>query len=164
MARPDKTFASLPQPNVDSVDATLDKQAAEAMKNGDPSRAAEFYQQLISGNKGTPRRPAALQARLRRSGPSHGRERQGDRRVQRHPQGPPGQYRRPGGPRAHHHGAGQDGRRRARILRHPEDRRHALAHAQRARHPLRHQEHDPRGDGLLHRGPQAQPGQPGDPQ
>lgn len=51
---PDRTFESLPQPEVSGVEATLEKQATDALATGDVRRAAQFYEQLLGMKKGTP--------------------------------------------------------------------------------------------------------------
>ncbi len=51
---PDKTFAKLGQPDVDGVDATMEKMAKEALAKGDYQRAGQFYQQLADSKKATP--------------------------------------------------------------------------------------------------------------
>lgn len=50
---PDRTFKSLKQPQVDGVNETLEKQAKAALKDNDPRRASQFYEQLIGSKKGT---------------------------------------------------------------------------------------------------------------
>ena len=51
---PDKTFALFDQPTIKGVNDTQEDMAKEAMNAGDFSRAADFYQQLVSSGKGTP--------------------------------------------------------------------------------------------------------------
>lgn len=51
---PDKTFALFDQPKVKSVNDTQEEMAKEAAANGDYARAGQFYQQLVSSQKGTP--------------------------------------------------------------------------------------------------------------
>ena len=48
-----RALDSMPGAQVDGVNATLEKQAIVAMNKGDISRAQQFYQQLISSNKGS---------------------------------------------------------------------------------------------------------------
>ena len=50
---PDRTFASLPQPDVTGLDATVEKQATDALASGDVRRAAQFYEQLVDRKKGS---------------------------------------------------------------------------------------------------------------
>ena len=50
---PDATFKSLPQPDVKGLDATVEKQATDALAAGDIRRAAQFYEQLIDRKSGT---------------------------------------------------------------------------------------------------------------
>ena len=50
---PDKSFAALPQPDVTGVQATLEKQATDALASGDNRRAGQFYEQLIESKKAT---------------------------------------------------------------------------------------------------------------
>jgi Flp pilus assembly protein TadD len=50
---PDRTFASLPQPDVAGINATQEQSAKEAIAAGDFRRAAEFYEQLVGSKKGT---------------------------------------------------------------------------------------------------------------
>lgn len=49
-----KALNSMPGAELEGVNATLEKQAKVAMEKGDISRAQQFYQQLITSNKGTP--------------------------------------------------------------------------------------------------------------
>lgn len=51
---PDKSFALFDQPEVKGVNATQEEMAKEAMIAGDYNRAQQFYQQLVSSQKGTP--------------------------------------------------------------------------------------------------------------
>lgn len=51
---PDKTFAKLDQPDVDTVEQTLEKQAQAAMEKGDIHRAGQFYEQLLGSKKTKP--------------------------------------------------------------------------------------------------------------
>jgi Flp pilus assembly protein TadD len=51
---PDRSFAKLPQPEVGGVNETLEKQATNALAQGDARRAAQFYEQLLGSNKATP--------------------------------------------------------------------------------------------------------------
>lgn len=51
---PDTTFATIPQPDVGGVNATIEQQAKDALTHGDVRRAGEFYQQLVNSRKGTP--------------------------------------------------------------------------------------------------------------
>jgi Flp pilus assembly protein TadD len=50
---PDKTFSKLPQPEVPSVNQTLEKSANDALEAGDIKRAAQFYKQLLDSDKAT---------------------------------------------------------------------------------------------------------------
>ncbi|MCE3006016.1 MAG: tetratricopeptide repeat protein [Rickettsiales bacterium] len=50
---PDKTFAKLPQPDVPSVNQTLEKSANDALEAGDIKRASQFYKQLLDSDKAT---------------------------------------------------------------------------------------------------------------
>ncbi len=51
---PDTTFAAAGQPTIKGINDTQEDMAKEAMQNGDFGRAAQFYQQLIGSEKGTP--------------------------------------------------------------------------------------------------------------
>ena len=51
---PDRTFASLDQPTVKGINDTQEDMAKEAVVAGDYARAAQFYQQLVSEQKGSP--------------------------------------------------------------------------------------------------------------
>ncbi|MFZ4124530.1 MAG: tetratricopeptide repeat protein [Rickettsiales bacterium] len=46
-ANPDKTFSKLGQPDVPTVQSTLEKQAETAIQKGDFARASAFYEQMI---------------------------------------------------------------------------------------------------------------------
>lgn len=48
-----KALDAMPAAGVEGVNATLEKQATTAMEKGDISRAQQFYQQLITSEKGT---------------------------------------------------------------------------------------------------------------
>ncbi|MBN8543504.1 MAG: tetratricopeptide repeat protein [Alphaproteobacteria bacterium] len=50
-ANPDKTFSKLDQPDVPTVQSTLERQAEEALQKNDYKRAAGFYQQMIDSKK-----------------------------------------------------------------------------------------------------------------
>ena len=50
---PDKTFASLPQPDVKGVNGTQEDSAKAASAAGDYRRAVEFYEQLLGTSKAT---------------------------------------------------------------------------------------------------------------
>jgi Flp pilus assembly protein TadD len=69
---PDKTFAKLPQPDVPTVNQTLEKSASDALEAGDIKRASQFYKQLLDSDKATPadkiRYRAALADASRRAG------------------------------------------------------------------------------------------------
>ncbi|MES2985104.1 MAG: tetratricopeptide repeat protein [Pseudomonadota bacterium] len=51
---PDITFAKFGQPEVKGVNDTQEQMAKEAAQGGDYKRAAQNYQLLVDGNKGTP--------------------------------------------------------------------------------------------------------------
>lgn len=51
---PDRTFASLPQPEIKGISATEEQLAIEATQKGDFKRASQFYEQLVGSKKGTP--------------------------------------------------------------------------------------------------------------
>lgn len=51
---PDRTFASLPQPEIKGINATEEQLAIEASQKGDFKRASQFYEQLVGSRKGTP--------------------------------------------------------------------------------------------------------------
>lgn len=51
---PDVTFASYDQPQVKGVNDTQEDMAKEATADGDYRRAAQFYEQLVATQKGTP--------------------------------------------------------------------------------------------------------------
>lgn len=48
-----KAFEEMPSPDVDTVNGTIEKQAKAALEKGDISRAQQFYEQLISAQKGS---------------------------------------------------------------------------------------------------------------
>jgi len=48
-----KAFEEMEAPDVQGVNATLEKQAKDALDKGDISRAQQFYQQLLTSEKGT---------------------------------------------------------------------------------------------------------------
>ena len=50
---PDDTFSKFDQPEVEGVNATLEKQAQRALEEGDPGRASQFYEQLLGSKKGS---------------------------------------------------------------------------------------------------------------
>lgn len=50
---PDKTFAKFDQPDIKGVNDTQEDMAKQAIANEDFLRAAQFYQQLVSSDKGT---------------------------------------------------------------------------------------------------------------
>lgn len=50
---PDKTFASLAQPDVAGVNDTQEQSAKDAIANGDYTRAAQRYEMLVSSSKGS---------------------------------------------------------------------------------------------------------------
>ncbi len=51
---PETVFAAMEQPTVKGINDTQEDMAKEAMQAGDFGRAAQFYQQLIATEKGTP--------------------------------------------------------------------------------------------------------------
>ncbi|MFM9890284.1 MAG: tetratricopeptide repeat protein [Rickettsiales bacterium] len=51
---PDRTFASLPQPEIKGINATEEQLAIEATQKGDFKRASQFYEQLVGSKKGSP--------------------------------------------------------------------------------------------------------------
>jgi Flp pilus assembly protein TadD len=51
---PDTTFAAFEQPKVKGINDTQEEMAKEAAASGDFARAAQFYQQLVATEKGTP--------------------------------------------------------------------------------------------------------------
>lgn len=51
---PDTTFAKLGQPDIKGVNDTEEEMAKQAVEKEDFLRGAQFYQQLVSGEKGTP--------------------------------------------------------------------------------------------------------------
>lgn len=48
-----KAFEEMPSADIDGVNSTIEKQAKAALEKGDISRAQQFYQQLISSEKGS---------------------------------------------------------------------------------------------------------------
>lgn len=50
---PDKTFASLEQPDVKGVNDSQEETAKEAMGSGDFARSAKFYEMLVASEKGS---------------------------------------------------------------------------------------------------------------
>lgn len=50
---PDRTFASLPSPDVKGINATEEQIAKEAIQAGDFRRASQFYEQLVGSEKGS---------------------------------------------------------------------------------------------------------------
>ncbi len=71
-ANPDKTFSKFDQPDVPTVQSTLERQAQDAIEKGNLKRAADFYEQLIDSKKTSAkdklRYKAAMGDLLRRSG------------------------------------------------------------------------------------------------
>jgi tetratricopeptide (TPR) repeat protein len=51
---PDRTFAKLPQPEVPTVNQSLEKSATTALEAGDVTRASQFYRQLLDSDKASP--------------------------------------------------------------------------------------------------------------
>lgn len=51
---PDRTFAKLPQPEVPTVNQSLEKSATAALEAGDVNRASQFYRQLLDSEKARP--------------------------------------------------------------------------------------------------------------